>query len=64
MKEKPELKLMDKIYNAYGKNWKDEEIEEKTIAIKESVQICCQNPDLVIFYVSFLSLFIEMIVIV
>ncbi|XP_060576682.1 transient receptor potential cation channel subfamily M member-like 2 [Ruditapes philippinarum] len=46
MKEKHELKLMDKIFDAYGKNWKDEEIQKKTIDIKESVQICCQNSDL------------------
>lgn len=46
MKEKHELKLMDKIFDAYGEKWKEEEIEEKTNAIKESVQICCQNPDL------------------
>lgn len=47
MREKHELKLMDKIYEAYGKNWKEEEINDKTNAIKEKVQFCCQNSDLV-----------------
>ena len=47
MKEKHELKLMDKIFEAYGKNWKEEEIEKKTNDIKDSVQICCQDPEMV-----------------
>ncbi|KAL4232041.1 hypothetical protein ACF0H5_009619 [Mactra antiquata] len=46
MKEKHELKLMDKIYEAYGKSWKDEEVQKKTMDIKDSVTICCQNSDL------------------
>lgn len=53
MKEKHELKLMDKIYEAYGKNWKEEEIQKKTNDIKESVQVCCQNSDLLtVFYMN------------
>ena len=47
MKEKHELKLMDKIFEAYGKNWKEEEIEKKTNDIKDSVQICCRDPEMV-----------------
>ena len=47
MKEKHELKLMDKIFDAYGKNWKEEEIQKKTNDIIDSVQICCQDPQMV-----------------
>ena len=47
MKEKHELKLMDKIFDAYGKNWKDEAIQKKTNDIIDSVQICCQDPQMV-----------------
>lgn len=47
MSEKNQMKLKEKIYNAYGSSWKDEEIDSKTNAIKDSVQICCQNADLV-----------------
>lgn len=47
MTEKHQNKLRDKIFDAYGKSWKEEEIDQKTEAIKESVQICCQYADLV-----------------
>ena len=47
MKEKHETKLRDKIYEAYGKSWKEEEIDKKTNDITSSVKFCCQNADLV-----------------
>jgi len=47
MKEKHELKLMDKIYDAYGKKWEESEINSRTNKIKEKVQFCCENSDLV-----------------
>ena len=56
MKEKHELKLMDKIFEAYGKNWKEEEIEKKTNDIKDSVQICCQDPEMVILLLLMIQL--------
>ena len=47
MKEKHETKLREKIYEAYGKSWKDEEVEGKTDSIASSVKFCCRNADLV-----------------
>jgi hypothetical protein len=47
MSEKHQAKLKDKIFEAYGKAWKEEEIDSKTDAIKDNVKICCQNADLV-----------------
>ena len=47
MKEKHETKLREKIFDAYGKSWKDEDIEKKTDDIASSVKFCCQNADLV-----------------
>ncbi|XP_045189390.2 transient receptor potential cation channel subfamily M member-like 2 isoform X2 [Mercenaria mercenaria] len=50
MSEKHQSKLKDKIIEAYGKAWKEEEIEDKVNPIKESVKICCQNADLMIIF--------------
>jgi len=47
MTEKHISKLWDKIFDAYGKNWKEHEIDDKTEEILESVKICCQKADLV-----------------
>ena len=47
MKEKHETKLREKIFDAYGKSWKEAEIDEKTDVIASSVKFCCQNADLV-----------------
>ena len=59
MSEKHQAKLKDKIYEAYGKAWKEEEIDTKTEAIKDKVKICCQNADLVSkIYVHHLSNFV------
>ncbi|XP_060575124.1 transient receptor potential cation channel subfamily M member-like 2 isoform X2 [Ruditapes philippinarum] len=50
MSEKHQAKLKDKIFEAYGKAWKEEEIDSKTDAIKDNVKICCQNADLMIIF--------------
>ena len=47
MSDRHVLKLRDKIIEAYGKAWKETEIDPKTSAILESIHICCKNPDLV-----------------
>ena len=40
--------LKDMIVEAYGKAWKEEEIDKKTLTILDAVQACCQKPELVI----------------
>ena len=47
MKEKHVVKLKEKIVEAYGKNWKAEEIDKKTDDLTSSVKFCCQNTQLV-----------------
>ncbi|WAR22251.1 TMP2L-like protein [Mya arenaria] len=46
MSDKHLKKLREKIIDAYGKAWKAMEKETKFTGIKDSVQICCKNPDL------------------
>ncbi|XP_052773611.1 transient receptor potential cation channel subfamily M member-like 2 [Mya arenaria] len=46
MSDKHLKKLREKIIDAYGKAWKAMEKETKFTNIKDSVQICCKNPDL------------------
>ena len=47
MSEKHVSKLCEKILDAYGKGWKEEDRETKCTEVLDSIIICCQNSDLV-----------------
>ncbi|KAH3733215.1 hypothetical protein DPMN_039640 [Dreissena polymorpha] len=43
-------KLREKIVTAFAKSWEEAEVQERTDSTLESVQKCCQNPDLLTMF--------------